>query len=259
MLDQGGDILQNHGETRLQFRGILVALEQVGEQPLLVHDVLPDPHRVLLQLVDVQEEVLVDVLLLVDPLAVLRDLLAHKLDHIRIQVDTLVHDAREHRIAILILLRHRNDPPLQFSEAAQGNLAQGGQTIAHEGEGNGLDRVILRARHQEVGVREDRFLRLGETGRTLDFLRLGAAGNLNAKEVVDGMLFVPGRGEKVDPKDLILIHLEKLRFRLRYQQFAVLSVEDNDHTLPVFPGPFVGRVQLRVPDITEKSVCKNTK
>ena len=102
MVDQGIDVLEQNRETPVQILRVLVAPEHIRDQTLLIDDVLAHEHRVFLQLVDVQEEVLVDVFLLVDSLAVLGDLLAHKLDHIRVQIDTLVHNAGEDRVAVRV-------------------------------------------------------------------------------------------------------------------------------------------------------------
>ena len=105
--------------------------------------------------------------------------------------------------------------------------------MAHEGEGDSLHRVVLRSRHQEVGVGEDRVLGLRETGRALDLLGLRAALDLLPEEIVHRVLLLTRRGKDVYPKDIVPIHLGKLRLRLGNQQFAVLPVENSDHTIPV--------------------------
>ena len=160
VVDQGGDVLKNDRETSLKLRRVLVTLDHVLDQPLLIYDILPDYHRVLLELVDVQEEVLVDVFLLVYPLAVLGNLLAHELDHVSVEVYSLVHDAHEHREAAGIHLWLRHYPALKLGERAERNVAERREAIIHECERDGLHGIVLRARHQEVRVGEYRVLSL---------------------------------------------------------------------------------------------------
>ena len=163
MVDQGCDILQDDAETVLELAGILVALHQVANQPLLVHNVLANGHRHVLQLVDVDEEVLVDVLPLVDSLAVLRDLLAEELDHVRIEVDALVHYACEDGVAVGKELRHHGNLPLKFGETAERDIPQCREAGFHKDEGYGFHRIAFRTRHEEVGVGENRLLGFRET------------------------------------------------------------------------------------------------
>lgn len=199
VVDQRCDVLENDGEAGLEFRRIFVALHQVADESLLVDDILADSHRVLLKLIDVDEEFFVDVLLLIDPLAELSDLLAHELNHVGIEVDTLVHDCCEDGIAGREKMRHGIETPLDLRETAERNLPEGCKTVADEYERDGFHRIVLRARHQEVGVGEYGVLSLREAGRALDFLGLRPALDLLTQETVHRVLFFAGRREHVYP------------------------------------------------------------
>ena len=95
VIDERGDVLQEHIQTGLILLRIVRALENTGDNPLLVDDVLTDEHRILLQEVDVDEEFLADVFSHTHLTVVLVDLLRHELHHVGIEVDTLFEDSEE--------------------------------------------------------------------------------------------------------------------------------------------------------------------
>ena len=109
MVYQRGYVLEYDREVGAQVRilGTGLALEQVGHQALLVDYVLAHVHRILLELVDVQQEVLVDILLLVYALAETGHVLGNQLHDIGVEVDALVHDRHEDRKAVGILVGTR--------------------------------------------------------------------------------------------------------------------------------------------------------
>ncbi len=155
--------MQQNRKTSLKLLRVFVTANHVGNQSLLIDYVLAYEHCVFLQLIDVQEEILVNVFLLINSLAVLRNLLTHQLDHVCIQIDTLIHDAGKDRVAVRIRLWHCDNPSLKFGEAPQGDISQSGKTVPHEGKGNSFHRVILRTWHQEVGVGKNRIFCLRKT------------------------------------------------------------------------------------------------
>ena len=181
---------------------------------------------------DVDQEFLVDVLLLVDALRVLGDLLRQELDHIRVQVDTLVQDRGEHREAGGILFRVHLEAPLQFGEAAQGHFAERGEGIVHQGERHRLHHVFLGPRGQEVRVGEDGVIRLEITGGAFDFLRLRTALDLGPEEGLHGALLRAGRIHEVDPYGVLEGDLGEIFLRLGDSDLSVFSVEDIQHIVP---------------------------
>ena len=136
MVDQGRDILKDDPEvlTEVRVLGAEAALEDIGYQALLVHYVLPDIHRILLQLVDVQKELLVYILHLVDPAAEAGHVLGDKLHDVGIKVDTPVHDGEEHRESVRELLRESLDLQLESVDGAERNLPDSGQDAAGHDE-----------------------------------------------------------------------------------------------------------------------------
>ena len=175
MVDQRCNILQENAEPLVQSIRAFLAFQQVCDQPLFIDYVLAHDHRVFLQLVNVQKEILVDVFPLVDAFAELGYFLGHQLYHVRIKIDTLIHDAGKDRVAAHVTLRHGHDPSLKLREATQRHVPERCHAVIHESEGHGLHRVVLWSRHKEVGVSEYRPLVLGETRRALDFLCLSPA------------------------------------------------------------------------------------
>ena len=232
MVDQGRDILQEHVQAGIQRLRHLGAAHEVGNQALLIHDILADHHRVLLELGDIDQEFLVDVLLLVDALRVLGDLLREELDHIRIQVDTLVQDRGEDRETGGILLRVHLHPTLEFGEAAEGHLAERREGIVHEGERHRLHHVFLGPRSQEVRVGEDGIVRLEIAGGAFDFLRLCAALDFRPEEALHGALFRAGRIHEVDPDGVLEGDLGEIFLRLGDSDLSVFPVEDIQHIVP---------------------------
>ena len=134
---------------------ILVAFQQTGYDTLLVDDVFADQHGIFLQLVYVQEEFLVYVLAQADLPVELFYLLRHQLDHVGIQVDTLLQDTHEDDISCRIEFRERENTPLQIGETSQRTFPERHQHPAvRQDERNGLHRILFRSRDQEVRVRE---------------------------------------------------------------------------------------------------------
>ena len=181
---------------------------------------------------DVDQEFLVDVLLLVDALRVLGDLLRKELDHIRIQVDTLVQDRGEDREAGGVLPRIHLQPPLQLGKAAEGNLAERGESIVHEGERHRLHHVFLRPRGEEVRIGEDGIIRLEIAGGAFDFLRLRTALDFGPEEALYGALFRTGRIHEVDPYGVLEGDLGEIFLRLGDSDLSVFPVEDIQHIVP---------------------------
>ena len=216
VVDQGGDILEDDGQVVPQFGilGAAFALEDVGDQPLFVHDVLADDHGVLLQLVDVQQEFFVDVLLLVDALAELGYILGDELDDIGVEVHALVHDFHEGGEAVGELLRQGQDLELQRIQGPEGDLADRRQDTAGQDEGDGIHQHLVVGRGEKVGVGEDDAVFFEETGGTFDLLRFGAALDLRAEECFDRPLLLSCRLQEVYPEDIFFADSSKLRFGL---------------------------------------------
>ncbi len=127
MVDKGRNILEYNVQMLANFRilGTALALDDIGEQPLLIHDILADEHCIFLQLIDIQQEFLVDILLLIDTLAELRHVFGDKLHDICIQVDTLVHDLHEYGEAVGELVRLRLNLALEGVEGTEGYFPEG--------------------------------------------------------------------------------------------------------------------------------------
>ena len=92
VVKQRVDILDDHRQTRVEFFGEEIALEDVGDNALFIHDVLSDDGHFFLQVLDLYEQIFIDVI----GLGV--DLLREFGDHIgRIlyQVGILLHSRLE--------------------------------------------------------------------------------------------------------------------------------------------------------------------
>ena len=163
MVDKGRDILEHDVELAMQGVRELLALEDGRDHTLLVDDVLADEHRIVLQLVDVDEEFLADVLSQIDLLVVLGDLLRDELDHIGIEVDTLLNYAQKGDVTGTVCLREGKEPALEVGEALEPGLSQRGQDIVGQDERHGLFCIFVRTRDEEVGVGEDCLLCLEES------------------------------------------------------------------------------------------------
>ena len=122
---------------------------------LLVDDVLPYEHGVLLQLVYVQKEFLVDVFAEAHLAVELLDLLGHELYHIRIQVNSLLEYADEDDISGRIEFREGQQPALKVGQTPQRTFPEGHEDIVRKDEGDRLHRIFLRSRDQEVRIGEN--------------------------------------------------------------------------------------------------------
>ena len=164
MAQQRRDILQEHVQAVLQGARHLGGTHQVGDETLLIHHVLTDNHGVFLHLGDVYQEFLIYVFLVVDLLGVLGDFLGEELDHIGIQVYTLIQDAGEDAETGMVLPRIHLQTALQFREGAQRHLAKRRKGVVHNGEGHGLHHILFRTGRQEVRIGKDGFVRFEVTG-----------------------------------------------------------------------------------------------
>ncbi len=163
VVDKRRYILEEYIQTRLIFLRVIRTLEDAGDNPLLVDDVLTDEHGVLLQNIDVDEEFLADIFSDADLPVVLVDLLGNELHHIGIKVDTVFQNAEESQMSRIIYLRECHQPSLQVSETLQRTLSQCRKDIIRKYERNRLFIILIRTRNQEAGIGEDGFLCLGKT------------------------------------------------------------------------------------------------
>lgn len=112
----------------------LLALEDRRDHTLLVDNVLANEHRIVLQLIDIDKEFLADILSQVDLLVVLSDFLRDELDHIGIEVDTLLNDAEEGYMSRRVCLRESEQTALKIGEALEPGLSQCRQDIVCQDE-----------------------------------------------------------------------------------------------------------------------------
>ena len=203
MVDQRRDVLEQ--DVQLGDDGLrgLLTLKQGGNHALLIHDVLANDHRVLLQLVDVQQEFVAHIFTQADALAVLCNLLGHQLDHVGIEVDSGLEDAQQDMESGREEFAVDLDAALDVRKTAQGYLADGGEDRPGQDKGDRLHRVVVRGRNQEVRVDEDGAGVLRITGGTLDLLGLCAALQVGVQKLLDIALFITSRIEKVEPKGIL--------------------------------------------------------
>ena len=146
MAEEGTDILQEYVQAVLQGARHLGGTHEVGDKTLFINHVLPHYHGILLHLGNVDEEFLVNVLLVIDLLGVLGNLLGQELDHIGIQVHTLIQDAGKNAEAGRILLGIHLQAALKFRKRAQGHFPERSEGIVHNDERHSLHHVFLRSR-----------------------------------------------------------------------------------------------------------------
>ena len=202
VFEQRIDILDNHRQTRLQLRREEIALEEVANHTLFIHDVLTDNGDFFLKILDLDQYLFVHLVGSVDLTRKLGDEIGSILDHIRVFFDTRLHERYQHMVArweIAGVHEHLLD---RLVEAGQFHIAGGDKNTVLEDE---VDRLHLEIVAEEVGVGHDGIVGLDVTRRHLDLFHLFVVLNVDLEEVLENALSLVANVEQVDPDDIFLI------------------------------------------------------